>query len=169
MKDSTAYCVYELLLGVDFSGLGMISIVDIFQALEMIHNIRDAFNEILEASDWMDSETKVVAKAKVSARTTTSSFITFAPVFSRLYTDTAVLNARPLFTCIQRLIGIGPIHRRSIGHLQLLSFIVYIYCYWLARFKNSNRDRVILLARLNGPSNVFLSVFTYRPMPLTSV
>ena len=31
----------------------------------MIHNIRDAFNEILEESDWMDEETKVVAKQKV--------------------------------------------------------------------------------------------------------
>ena len=34
-------------------------------ALEMIHNIRDAFNEILLQSDWMDDETKGVAKEKV--------------------------------------------------------------------------------------------------------
>ena len=31
----------------------------------MIHNIRDAFNEILVNSDWMDDETKAVAKEKV--------------------------------------------------------------------------------------------------------
>ena len=37
----------------------------IFQALEMIHNIRAAFNEILEESSWMDDETKAVAKEKV--------------------------------------------------------------------------------------------------------
>ena len=36
-----------------------------FQALEMIHNIREAFNEILVGSDWMDEETKAVAKEKV--------------------------------------------------------------------------------------------------------
>ncbi len=32
----------------------------------MIHNIRDAFNEILEESVWMDDETKAVAKEKVA-------------------------------------------------------------------------------------------------------
>ena len=32
----------------------------------MIHNIRDAFNEILEESVWMDKETKAVAKEKVN-------------------------------------------------------------------------------------------------------
>ena len=37
-------------------------------ALEMIHNIRHAFNEILEATDWMDDETKAVAKEKVGKR-----------------------------------------------------------------------------------------------------
>ena len=45
--------------------LVMVKIHLLFQALEMIHNIRDAFNEILEESDWMDEETKVVAKQKV--------------------------------------------------------------------------------------------------------
>jgi membrane metallo-endopeptidase-like protein 1 len=34
-------------------------------ALEMISDIREAFNEILFESDWMDEETKVVAKEKV--------------------------------------------------------------------------------------------------------
>ena len=33
----------------------------------MIHNIRTAFNEILMASDWMDKETKKVAKEKANA------------------------------------------------------------------------------------------------------
>ena len=37
-------------------------------ALEMIHNIRDAFNEILENSDWMDDATKAVAKEKVKIK-----------------------------------------------------------------------------------------------------
>ena len=31
----------------------------------MIHNIRAAFNEILEESSWMDDDTKAVAKEKV--------------------------------------------------------------------------------------------------------
>ena len=31
----------------------------------MIHNIREAFNEILEENEWMDDETKTVAKEKV--------------------------------------------------------------------------------------------------------
>ena len=32
----------------------------------MIHNIREAFNEILAESDWMDPETKSVASEKVN-------------------------------------------------------------------------------------------------------
>ena len=32
----------------------------------MIHNIRDAFNELLETNKWMDDDTKSVAKEKVS-------------------------------------------------------------------------------------------------------
>ena len=35
------------------------------QALKMIHNIRDAFNELLEQNQWMDKDTKEVAKEKV--------------------------------------------------------------------------------------------------------
>ena len=33
----------------------------------MIHNIRTAFNEILMVSDWMDMDTKKVAKQKANA------------------------------------------------------------------------------------------------------
>lgn len=33
-------------------------------ALKMIHNIRDAFNELLETNKWMDADTKSVAKQK---------------------------------------------------------------------------------------------------------
>lgn len=29
-------------------------------AQEMIHNLREAFNELLEENDWMDQETKKV-------------------------------------------------------------------------------------------------------------
>ncbi|XP_022248558.1 membrane metallo-endopeptidase-like 1 [Limulus polyphemus] len=36
-------------------------------ALEMIHNIRDAFNELLEENEWMDDATRAVAKAKANA------------------------------------------------------------------------------------------------------
>ncbi|ELU08395.1 hypothetical protein CAPTEDRAFT_163321 [Capitella teleta] len=36
-------------------------------ALEMIHNLREAFNEILMESDWMDDETKAVAMEKANA------------------------------------------------------------------------------------------------------
>ncbi|XP_015789311.1 neprilysin-1-like isoform X1 [Tetranychus urticae] len=36
-------------------------------ALEMIHNIRAAFNELIDENDWMDNETKHVAKEKANA------------------------------------------------------------------------------------------------------
>ncbi|XP_059174583.1 neprilysin-1-like isoform X2 [Physella acuta] len=36
-------------------------------ALEMIHNIREAFNDLLEENDWMDEKTKEFAKEKANA------------------------------------------------------------------------------------------------------
>ena len=33
----------------------------------MIHNIRDAFNELLEEIDWMDDKTRSVAREKAAA------------------------------------------------------------------------------------------------------
>lgn len=36
-------------------------------ALEMIHTIREAFNELLEENHWMDDETRMVAKEKANA------------------------------------------------------------------------------------------------------
>ncbi|CAH1396574.1 unnamed protein product [Nezara viridula] len=36
-------------------------------ALEMIHTIREAFNELLEENHWMDNETRAVAKEKANA------------------------------------------------------------------------------------------------------
>uniref|UniRef100_A0A0A9W738 Membrane metallo-endopeptidase-like 1 n=3 Tax=Lygus hesperus TaxID=30085 RepID=A0A0A9W738_LYGHE len=36
-------------------------------ALEMIHTIREAFNELLEENHWMDNETRMVAKEKANA------------------------------------------------------------------------------------------------------
>lgn len=36
-------------------------------ALEMIHNIRAAFNELLADIDWMDDETRAVAREKANA------------------------------------------------------------------------------------------------------
>lgn len=36
-------------------------------ALEMIHNIRGAFNELLADIEWMDDETRAVAKEKADA------------------------------------------------------------------------------------------------------
>ncbi|TRY79395.1 hypothetical protein TCAL_07539 [Tigriopus californicus] len=35
-------------------------------ALEMIHDIREAFNELLEENEWMDKETRAVAKDKAN-------------------------------------------------------------------------------------------------------
>ncbi|KAM7310894.1 neprilysin-1 [Ixodes scapularis] len=35
-------------------------------ALKMIHNIREAFNELLKENDWMDRETRKVAEEKVN-------------------------------------------------------------------------------------------------------
>jgi len=37
------------------------------QALVMIQKIRDAFSELLEEVPWMDEETRIVAREKVSA------------------------------------------------------------------------------------------------------
>ncbi|RZF47613.1 hypothetical protein LSTR_LSTR014222, partial [Laodelphax striatellus] len=36
-------------------------------ALEMIHTIREAFNELLAEQHWMDAETRAVAKEKADA------------------------------------------------------------------------------------------------------
>ena len=36
-------------------------------ALEMIHDIREAFNELLEHNEWMDDETRSVAKDKANS------------------------------------------------------------------------------------------------------
>ncbi len=36
-------------------------------ALEMIHDIRAAFNELLEENEWMDEETRLVAKDKADS------------------------------------------------------------------------------------------------------
>lgn len=36
-------------------------------AIEMIHNIREAFNELLNFNNWMDNETRQVAKEKADA------------------------------------------------------------------------------------------------------
>lgn len=36
-------------------------------ALEMIHSIREAFNELLDENDWMDDETRAVAKEKANS------------------------------------------------------------------------------------------------------
>lgn len=36
-------------------------------ALVMIHTIREAFNELLSDNDWMDDETRAVAKEKANA------------------------------------------------------------------------------------------------------
>lgn len=36
-------------------------------ALEMIHLIREAFNELLDENDWMDDETRSVAKEKANS------------------------------------------------------------------------------------------------------
>lgn len=36
-------------------------------ALEMIHSIREAFNELLSENVWMDDETREVAKEKANA------------------------------------------------------------------------------------------------------
>ena len=35
----------------------------------MIHDIREAFNELLEENDWMDGETRLVAEDKANAMT----------------------------------------------------------------------------------------------------
>lgn len=36
-------------------------------ALEMIHTLRSAFSDLLEENDWMDDETRAVAREKANA------------------------------------------------------------------------------------------------------
>lgn len=36
-------------------------------ALEMIHTLREAFSDLLEENDWMDDETRAVAREKANA------------------------------------------------------------------------------------------------------
>lgn len=36
-------------------------------ALKMIHSIREAFNELLDENDWMDADTRAVAKEKANS------------------------------------------------------------------------------------------------------
>lgn len=36
-------------------------------ALEMIHEIRHAFNDLLEENEWMDTETRLVAEDKANS------------------------------------------------------------------------------------------------------
>lgn len=54
-------------------GVGALFIRDNFNseskesALEMIHSIREAFNELLDENEWMDDETKKVAKEKANS------------------------------------------------------------------------------------------------------
>lgn len=36
-------------------------------ALEMIHDIREAFNELLKENEWMDDETRLVAEEKANS------------------------------------------------------------------------------------------------------
>lgn len=58
------------------------------QALEMIQNIRTAFNEILDENQWMDLATKEVAKQKANAmneRIGYPDFLTNAMELSKEY------------------------------------------------------------------------------------
>lgn len=52
-----------------FSNLFLLFLYHLTQetALKMIHSIRQAFNELLDENDWMDDETRAVAKEKANA------------------------------------------------------------------------------------------------------
>lgn len=68
--------------------------VNAWQALEMIQNIRTAFNEILDENEWMDNDTKKVAKEKANAmneRIGYPDFLTNAMELSKEYHQ-VVLN-----------------------------------------------------------------------------
>ncbi|KAK6176464.1 hypothetical protein SNE40_014749 [Patella caerulea] len=57
-------------------------------ALEMIHDIRAAFNELLEENDWMDEETKAFAREKANAmneRIGYPEFITDSELLDKRY------------------------------------------------------------------------------------
>lgn len=64
-------------------------------ALEMIHNIRGAFNELLADIEWMDDETRAVAKEKADAmneRIGYPEILTNRTELEKEYVNVSILN-----------------------------------------------------------------------------
>lgn len=69
-------------------------------ALEMIHNIREAFNELLADIHWMDDETRAVAKEKADAmneRIGYPEILTNPPELEKEYVNVSLIRLKLLF------------------------------------------------------------------------
>lgn len=68
-------------------------------ALEMIHSIREAFNELLDENDWMDNETRAVAKEKANSmneRIGYPDILTNATELEKEYANVWIDNSKKL-------------------------------------------------------------------------
>lgn len=62
----------------------------------MIHDIREAFNELLEENDWMDTETRQVAEDKANGMTERIGYPEYITNDTRLeeeYSNVSYLSA----------------------------------------------------------------------------
>ena len=60
----------------------------------MIHDIREAFNDLLEENDWMDTETRKVAEDKANSMTERIGYPEYITVTSKLEEEYANVSDR---------------------------------------------------------------------------
>jgi hypothetical protein len=87
-------------------------------ALEMIHTIREAFNELLADNDWMDDETRAVAKQKADAmneRIGYPELLTDEEELTKEYVMVRRDYSTPSGNLILRLTGAVPPFRSCLG------------------------------------------------------
>ena len=67
----------------------------------MIHDIREAFNELLEENDWMDTETRKVAEDKANSMTERIGYPEYITNDTRLEGEyTNVSNIKVVLTSV---------------------------------------------------------------------
>ncbi len=62
----------------------------------MIHDIREAFNELLEENDWMDGETRQVAEDKANGMTERIGYPEYITNSTRLEDEYANVSQKVL-------------------------------------------------------------------------
>jgi membrane metallo-endopeptidase-like protein 1 len=63
----------------------------------MIHTIREAFNELLAENDWMDDETRAVAKEKADAMNERIGYPQLITTKAELIKEYAAVSRRTFF------------------------------------------------------------------------